>query len=248
MVAPGTLSVIAGSFDINQAVSTSPTTDADWCARTFVLPGSWLNMAISPTSSTNLEWFTTRLCAADLAAGAVGGDPFGFVDREVADVAGDRSELVYLPFLYGSPLEGDASGGFLGLRGWHTRGHLLRAVQEGVAFTHRWHVDALDRAFPTTVARLTGGATRSPRWTQTFADVLHRRVEITASEEAGALGVCLLAGVAAGVWTDVGSAVAATVQVRDSYRPGQREDDLDAAYGRFRALVEALVPFWAQPR
>jgi sugar (pentulose or hexulose) kinase len=28
-------------------------------------------------------------------------------------------------------------------RGWHARGDLLRGVLEGVAFNHRWHVDAL---------------------------------------------------------------------------------------------------------
>ncbi len=244
VIAPGTLSVIAGSFNINQAVSTRPTTDPDWCARSFVLPGHWLNMAVSPTSSTNLEWFATRLCAADLEAGAAAGDPFGFVDREVGEVCADPSEIVYLPFLYGSPLEGDASGAFVGLRGWHTRGHLLRAVQEGVAFTHRWHVDALDRAFPTTAVRLTGGATRSPRWTQTFADVLRRPVEVTVTQEAGALGVCLLAGVAAGVWPDVATAVAATVEVGETYQPGGRAGALDAAYARFRELVGALTPYW----
>ncbi len=245
VVAPGTLSVIAGSFNINQAVSTEPTTDPDWCARNFVLPGHWLNMAISPTSSTNLEWFATRLCAADLEAGAAEGDPFGFVDREVGAVAGDPSEVLYLPFLYGSPLEGDASGGFVGLRGWHTRGHLIRAVQEGVAFTHRWHVDALDRAFPTSVVRLTGGATRSPLWTQTFADALRRRVEVTETEEAGALGVALLAGVAAGVWPDVAAAAQATVRIREAVEPGERSGDLDAAYRRFRDAVAALAPVWA---
>ncbi len=248
VVTPGTLSVIAGSFNINQAVSTEPTTDPDWCARSFVLPGHWLNMAISPTSSTNLEWFATRLCAADLEAGAAHGDPFGFVDREVRAVAEDPSEVLYLPFLYGSPLEGDASGGFVGLRGWHTRGHLLRAVQEGVAFTHRWHVDALDRAFTTSVVRLTGGATRSTLWTQTFADVLRRRVELTETEEAGALGVALLAGVAAGVWPDVAAAVAATVRVRDAVEPGDRSGALDAAYRRFRDAVSALEPLWSRAR
>ncbi|MER7407155.1 hypothetical protein ABT373_32945 [Streptomyces sp. NPDC000070] len=51
-------------------------------------------------------------------------------------------------------------GTFLGLRGWHGRGHLLRALMEGVVLNHRWHVDALCSKLPVAgaAARLTGGA------------------------------------------------------------------------------------------
>jgi len=244
VIAPGTLSVIAGSFNINQAVSTEPVMDPEWCARNFVLPGSWNNMAISPTSATNLEWFANQLCAVDLKVGREAGDPFAFVDREVAAVAADPIDVVYLPFLYGSPSGEDASGTFVGLHGWHTRGHILRAIQQGVAFTHRWHVDALDRSFPTSAVRLTGGATRSPLWTQIYADVLNRPVEVTATEQASALGVSLLAGVAAGVWRNVQQAADDTVRVRDIYRPGPHAAELDVAYQRFRGLIHALAPWW----
>jgi L-xylulokinase len=244
VIGPGTASVVAGTFSINQVISTGPRTSPDWCARNFVLDRHWMNMAISPTSASNMEWFAQQLCAADLAQ-ADGGDPFAFVEREISAVETTPSEIIYLPFLYGSPLPQDASAAFVGLRGWHTRGHLLRAVMEGVAFTHRHHIDALDTAFESAVVRLTGGAVKSPRWCQIFADVLHRPVEVTTAPEAGALGVGLLAGIATGVYADLADATSRTVRVAARYEP--RPDvagTLDGLYARFRAVIAGLARVW----
>lgn len=247
VTAPGVLSVAAGSFNINQVVSTRPRTSPGWCARNFVLPGYWNNMSISPTSATNMEWFVQQLCADDLARGTAQGDPFGFVDRDVDAVRGDPSEVVYLPFLYGSPLPHDASAGFLGMRGWHGRGHLLRAVMEGVTFTHRLHVDALDAAFASDLVRLSGGASRSTYWSQLFADVLSRPVEVTDTLEAGALGAAQLAGTATGTYSDLADATARTVRVGARYEPRpEAAPALEDAYQRFHAVMAALAPVWAQ--
>ncbi|MDX6435058.1 MAG: L-xylulokinase [Streptosporangiaceae bacterium] len=246
VVAPGTTSVVAGTFSINQVVSTGPRTSSDWCARNFVLDRHWMNMAISPTSATNMEWFAQQMCAADLARGAVAGDAFGFVEHEISAVETTPSEIIYLPFLFGSPLPHDASASFIGLRGWHTRGDLLRAVMEGVAFNHRHHIDALDTAFESTVVRLTGGASKSPRWCQIFADVLDRPVEVTTASEAGALGVSLLAGIATGVYADLADATSRTIRIAARYEPRPHAvETLDRLYARFRALTAALAPVWA---
>lgn len=249
VIGPGTASVVAGTFNINQVVSTRPQTHPDWYARNFVHDRQWMNMAISPTSATNLEWFATRLCGEELErARRAGTDEFGFVDREVAEVAGDPSDVLYLPFLYGSPLPSDASATFVGIRGWHARGHLLRAVLEGVAFTHRYHLSALDSAFESRTVRLTGGASRSPRWSQIFADVLARPVEVTTVEESGAWGVSLLAGVAAGAYSDLSQASTRTVSVAARFHPEpEAVAAMDAAYGRFRSAITALAPVWESP-
>jgi L-xylulokinase len=204
-----------------------------------------MNMSLSPTSATNMEWFAQQMCAADLARGAALGDAFGFVEHEISAVETTPSEIVYLPFLFGSPLPHDASAAFVGLRGWHTRGDLLRAVMEGVAFNHRHHLDALDTAFESTVVRLTGGASKSPRWCQIFADVLDRPVEVTTTPEAGALGVSLLAGIAAGVYADLADATSRTIRVAARYEPRPHAvGTLDRLYARFHAMTAALAQVW----
>lgn len=249
VIAPGTASVVAGTFSINQVVSTEPVVGAQWCARNFVLDGHWMNMSLSPTSSANMEWFTQQLCAADLADGAAAGDPFGFIEREVGAIIDTPSDVLFLPFLYGSPLPHETSAVFLGLHGWHGRGHVLRAIMEGVAFTHRQHVDALAAAFPIRVVRLTGGASKSALWSQIFADVLDRPVEVTTADETGALGVALLAGVAGGAYASLADAVDRTVEVSRRYEPHpDGVARLAPAYARYQQALHDLAPLWRSHR
>jgi len=241
VISPGLASVVAGSFSINQAISYTPVLGDDWCARSFIEPGSWMNMSLSPTSAATMEWFAQTLCADDIERGRLVGDPFGFIDREVAEVAGDPSVIRFLPFLFGSPFVGELSGTFTGLGGWHTRGHLLRAIMEGVAFTHRYHVDALASAHAFDAVRLTGGASRSRIWSQVFADVLGRRIEVTTAEESGALGAALLAGVAAGVYPSLVEAVESAVQVERVHEPDpSSREHMDRAYADFMGIIKAL--------
>ena len=46
VVRPGRLSVVAGSFSINQCISDAPAVDPRWSCRSFGFPGRWMNMAV----------------------------------------------------------------------------------------------------------------------------------------------------------------------------------------------------------
>jgi L-xylulokinase len=246
VIRPGQLSVVAGTYSINETVADRPVPDARWMARNFVHPGQWMHMAISPASATNLEWYVQRLAPSETAAAArEGRDPFAFVGAEVEGVMREVPSVLFFPFLYGSPAGPGPSAGFLGLRGWHTRGHVLRAVLEGVAFNHRWHVDDLRSAFVIDELRLTGGAARSPLWSQIFADALGAEVTVTDADEAGALGAALCAGVGAGVYGSLDDGVSSAVRVTASFEPDlESAARLDEAYATFREAADALQGVW----
>jgi L-xylulokinase len=244
---PGQLAMIAGTASINEVISDQPIVDERWFCRNFVRPGQWMNMSLSLASAVNLEWFVQRLCRADYeAAAARGEDPFAFVEREVAAVVEDPGDVLFLPFLYGSPHGAAASGSFLGMRGWHDRGHLLRAVLEGVAFNHRTHVDALRDSFGISEGRLTGGAARSRRWAQIFADTLGLTVLLTDAEESGALGTAMCAAVGTGMHDTLEEAAAASVRVVDRLEPQESQSErLEAGYARYRKAIDALGSLWS---
>jgi L-xylulokinase len=245
-VRPGQLTMIAGTFSINETISDGPVSDERLLCRNWVEPGQWMTMANSAASATNLEWFVNRLAPLEAErAAAASSSPFAFAGDEVAATLGDPSRVVYLPFLYGSPRHPDATGAFVGLKGWHTRGHLLRAVFEGVAFNHRTHVDALRDHFEVRELRLTGGGSRSAVWAQVFADVLGQPVSVTSSAEAGALGAALCAAVAAGLHPSVADGADRAVRVARTFDPDpRRQAELAEVYGRYLALVDALAPEW----
>lgn len=244
---PGQLCLIAGTFSINEVISTAPATDPRWLCRNFVEPGRWMNMALSPASATNLEWFVRGICPLEAERAArESGSAFAFVGPEVAAVLQEEFHGLFLPFLYGSPHGDLASAALIGLRGWHTRGHLLRAIFEGVCFNHRTHVDALRSAFPLSEARLTGGGARSEIWSQMFADTLGLAVRVTDVEEAGALGTALCAGLGAGLYRSLDDAVAHAVRVTHSYEPDPgRHAQLARTYDLYMAAVQALNPVWS---
>ncbi|MFF7656203.1 FGGY-family carbohydrate kinase [Streptomyces sp. NPDC007983] len=156
--------------------------------------------------------------------------------------------MLFHPFVYGSPHPRPASGTFLGLRGWHGRGHLLRALMEGVVLNHRWHVDALCSKLPVTgaAARLTGGAAHSAVWSQMFADALRRPVVVTDVQESAARGAELLAATAVGLLDDVTDPRATPAALRRHEPRPDRVAVLDEAYAVYREALEALGPIWAR--
>src|SRR5258708_2236265 len=79
-------------------------------------------------------------CRDAIERGTLKGEsPFVFLEDEIVDAFNSESAIIYHPFLYGSPHGDDASAAFLGVQGWHHRGHLLRALLEGVVFNPRHH-------------------------------------------------------------------------------------------------------------
>ncbi len=123
---------------------------------------------------------------------------------------------------------------------------MLRAVYEGVVFSHKTHIDRLlSHRGPARAARMAGGAARSEVWVQMFADVLQLPIELTACEELGAMGAALCAGVAVGIFGSFPEAVAQMVRVSRTVEPGtaNRAVYLDK-YGRYRKYIEALRGGW----
>lgn len=238
----GELCLIAGTFSINQVVCDRPVTDLRWQCRRFLRPGQWMIMSTSPASVANLEWFLQ-------VTGAFPGhrdEVYDAVSQEVGAHLKGPSEVLFHPFVYGSPHQQPASGTFLGMRGWHGRGHLLRALMEGVVFNHRWHVDALRSRLPIAgPARLTGGAARSTVWSQMFADALRRPVVVTEVEESAARGAALLAAGAVGL-SNVTDPCAGTPVIRRHEPAADRVAVLEEAYQVYREAQEALWPVWAR--
>jgi len=84
--------------------------------------------------------------------------------------------LVFLPYLMGerSPIwDPDARGVFFGLNTSHQRGHLYRAILEGVAYAFRQINEIVtELGNPITELIMINGGARSALWRQIFADCL----------------------------------------------------------------------------
>jgi L-xylulokinase len=233
-VDPGAVSIVMGTFAINQVVSADVRLDHRWQARTFLRPDTWLHMSTSPSSASNLDWAVRLLGPYD---GAGRPDFAAAVTAGFAlPVAEAASAPLFLPFLYGSA-HGVVGASFAGMRGEHHRNHLLRAVLDGVVFSHRTHLDALRTQFTLAgPARVCGGGARSPQWSKLLADAVGLDVEITDTDEAGARGAAALAGLGIGWYGSIPDVVAATVRVARAHQ-ARPSAVLDDRYQRYLDLA-----------
>jgi len=239
----GVIGIVAGTYSINECVSTEPQIDARWFCRNAIAPGYWNNMAISPASATNYDWFLNTLCAAE--RDNAGASIHRRLGSEIDRAFSRGSSLMYHPYLFGSPMGPAPSAGFLGLRGWNDRGDMLAALLEGIAFNHRQHIDALRECFSSTEARLTGGASRNPTVAQLFADILDMPVMVTDTDEAAAWGAALCAGAAVGAFARFDADPRDLAERATHYQPSQsRAAHYADRYAIYQEVAATLTSTW----
>ena len=136
--------------------------------------------------------------------------PYELLTAEAAATPPGAEGLIFLPYLTGERTpHGSASarGVFFGLQPRHGRGHLTRAVIEGVSFALGQCLTLLRGAGVTADSvRITGGGARSPFWRGVLADVFDCPVVVQPHDEGPAYGAALLAAVGAGAFATIEAA------------------------------------------
>jgi xylulokinase len=229
---PGPVQLSIGSGA--QVVAPRDRLAIDTTGRTHVYraaaPDRWYAMAAMQNAGIALEWVRTTLGAS-----------WDDVYAEAFAVPPGAEGLVFLPYLTGERtpyFDPTARGAWVGLRLSHSRGHLLRAALEGVAFAVRQGLEALlATGVPATELRLAGGGSFDPRWRQLLSDVLEQPLLATATTTAAsALGAALLAGVGFGAWPTAQRVAALAAPAQPVATPGPAVDAYGAAYLRYRQL------------
>ncbi|WJV55967.1 FGGY-family carbohydrate kinase [Prodigiosinella aquatilis] len=201
----------------------------------YVTPGQYIVHEASPTSSANLEWLTHQW----------GINGFDEINRAIASLPKAGSDVLFIPFLYGSNAGLEMTAGFYGLQSIHQREHLLQAVYEGVIFSHMTHLQRMRERFNhATTLRVTGGPAHSDVWMQIFADVSGLPVERPQVEETGCLGAALAALVGSGAYPDFASAQA---HLRHPVSVIEPDHHAQSAYrhklAHYQFLIEALQDY-----
>lgn len=246
ITAPDRICTITGTWSINETISREPCLERPVAMRSlYAIPGYYLLEECSPTSAGNLEWVLQRLSGG--LEPAPGQSLYSLAGEQVDSLPPQDCPVYFLPFLYGSNSHDFARGTFAGLTSAHTSAHLLRAVFEGVAFSHRVHIQRLwpeGAAHPT--VRMAGGAANSPVWTQIFADVLNAPIErVQGVQELGALGCAMAAAVAVGFFPDYTAAAREMVRMDGAVQPDpSRVPVYQRKFENYQELERALLPVW----
>ena len=238
---PEQMSVVAGTFSIASTLhAQAPKMDAVPMLQFAYPPGGWLAVQGSATSASNLEWVVGTMLQHGGALTA--GDVYDTVNAAVERAMGTHTNAMFFPYLFGGP-EG-APAGLVGMTARTDFDKIMTAIFEGIVFAHKADIDQAltgrDAASPR-VIRLTGGASRSRCWSEMFADILGRPVEVPAGSEFGALGTAICAATGAGAYATLSEGIGgmAGLSRRHEGDPARGAVHL-AKYPRYCALRDAM--------
>ena len=214
------------------------------------VPGKWHVMGVTQGAGLSLQWFRNQLATglADQAA-QKGVEIYDLLTDEAAAVPAGAEGLYWLPYLMGERtphLDAYARGGWVGLTAKHTRGHLVRAILEGVAYSLNDCLGIVESLGASVEAvRASGGGAKSPLWRSILAGVFSKPIATLQTQEGSAYGAALLAMVGTGAFGSVAEACSSAIVEQ---RRDQPDPDLTVAYGRsygmFRELYPALRDFF----
>ncbi len=243
IVRPGAVSATIGTSGVVFAATDRPVLEPGGRIHAFchAVPGRWHVMGVTLGAGLSLRWMRDLLGAGP----DDGRDPYDRLTDAAAAVPAGSDGVLWAPYLMGERtphLDPYARAALVGLAASHTRGHVVRAVLEGVAFSLKDSFTIFDEMrVPVGTVRLGGGGARSALWRQIQADVYGYPVETVEAEEGAAYGAALLAGVGGGVWKTVDEACDTVVRVAGRVAPVEADRaTLAECYKRFRALYPAL--------
>lgn len=245
VVKKGVLSTSIGTSGIMFVHSDEVEIDPAGRLHTFchAVHGKWHMMGVSLTGGGALEWFVRTMCQE--VKTKRGQSVYDRLNEEAAAVPPGSEGLYFLPYLAGERTphaDPDARGCFVGLTLKHQRGHLVRAIMEGVTYAMRDSLEIIqDLNVPVRQIRVSGGGSRSPLWRQMQADVFGKKAVTINAEQGPAYGVALLAAVGAGAYKNVEEACDATIKVT-SETPSERKPKAfyNKAFPLYQQLYKSL--------
>jgi xylulokinase len=198
-------------------------------------------MGVTQAAGLSLRFFRDRFGVLSKD----GRDPYDILAEEASAAPPGSEGAFWAPYLMGERtphLDPNARAALVGLTASHTRGHIIRAVMEGVAYSLKDTFTIFEEMeIPVTSIRLGGGGARSPLWRQIQADVYAHEVEIVAAEEGAAYGAAILAGTGAGAWSSVDEACDTVVRVATRIAPNRAAaKTMKRGYRKYRKIYPAL--------
>jgi xylulokinase len=235
---PGAVSATIGTSGVVCAATDRPAADPRGRLHTFchAVPDRWHVMGVTQAAGLSLRWFRDQIG---------GRASYDELAADASHVPPGADGVLWAPYLMGERTphcDPNARAALVGLAANHGRGHAVRALMEGVAFSLRDTLSIFaELRVPVASMRLGGGGSRSALWRQIQADVYGCTVDTAAVDEGAAYGAAILAAVGIGRWPTVDAACDAVVRGGATTEP---QPDVVALmndrYAAYRRLYPAL--------
>lgn len=242
LLSPGIAAVTIGTggqvfVPLRHTSDSALPTDARLHVFNHVVPQTWYVLGAILSAGSALRWLRNLTGLASTQ------DAYAILSAEASDVPPGANGLLFQPYLSGERtphMDPLARGSFIGLSAYHTRGHLARAVMEGVTFALRQTLDiSLGLAGDVEKIVIAGGGADSALWRQIQADVFGVPLQRSIQSEQTCMGAAMLAGIGTAVYASYDAAAAQVVQRGEITEPNSSNQ---ARYNELYAQFVELYP------
>ncbi|KAB1435808.1 xylulokinase [Candidatus Galacturonibacter soehngenii] len=198
-----------------------------------VIPDLWLLQGGSVGGGGVLKWFKQEFAKTS---------SFDELTELASQVPAGSDGVIFLPYMAGerSPIwDPDAKGVYYGLGFDKTKGHMIRASMEGVAYSLEHNLQtAKEVGVEIQELIAMGGAANSLLWTQIKSDVTGKVIKVPTSDTATTLGAAILAGVGVGIYEGFEEAVKETIVMTRSHTPNMEN------HKAYQAMMEIYLELY----
>lgn len=219
--------------------------DGGYAIVPYVIPGNYVTYAFTFSGGALVSWFINNFAKEEKRrAKELGCSVYELLEEGMKD---GPTGILVLPHFAGAGtpyMDGGSKGAVVGLTLDHSASDLYRAMMEGVTYEMMLNMERLAEAgIRPQKLRAAGGGAASAVWMQMKADMLNLPIVSLGNAEAGAAGCAMLAGVAAGVYKNLGEAARTMLKEKDTYLPRQEmHEAYQEYYEKYRRLYEASRP------
>lgn len=185
------------------------------------IPNTYHVMGVTNGCGNSLKWYKENLCQYEASlAKAEGVSSYDYITRNIDSIKAGCNGLIYLPYIMGERtpnLDPNATGMFIGIRNNTSKDMMTKSVIEGISYSMKDCYSLL--GFNPSKVLISGGGAKNPKWCKILASMLNHSVSRVDIDEAGCLGVAILAMVGDKIYTDVLDACKKIITIRDTFTP-----------------------------
>jgi len=175
--------------------------------------------------------------------------PEQLLEMLIRDVPAGSMGLVLQPYWTPGPdIAQYAKGSILGFGDIHTRGHLYRAIIEGLLYALKEGAELTEKKnkVPITKIRVSGGGSQSDTIVQIAADVFGLTTERPHTHETSVLGAAIDTAVGLGAYSDVKTAIKGMTRVGKIFEPIKENHKIyEDLYNKvYRKMYKQLLPLY----
>lgn len=248
LIKPGLAMVSTGSAEVVEVAMESPHLNdvlfkGNMSVYHHTVDGLYVVMTLNQSGGYILRWFRDIFC--EFEKEQVETKEGNVYDHLLNNSPKTPSHVMILPHFSGSGtpyFDTSSKGAIVGLTFATNKNDIAKAIIESLTMELRFNLEILQNGgISINELRAIGGGAKSDLWLQLKADITNIPVAKPKVTEAAGEGAAILAGVAAGIFTDAASAIQTHMHIDKVFRPNlEMKERYDERYETYKKLYPSL--------